>query len=157
VTWLIPRTQFSSSRKLVLEINHVTNVTTVLDETAVSERVSRFSLSFSLSLYTHTHTHTHTDTHTHSFVLSPAHTRSHSVFFFCSFAWEDCSRRRERKERTREPIVCVTYYQSDTDTDTNTDTDAQTHKTNTHTHTQTRQTVVGEASGKERQKEPLSL
>jgi len=35
VTWLISRTEFSSS-----EINHVTNVTTVLNETTASDRVS---------------------------------------------------------------------------------------------------------------------
>ena len=41
VTWLISRTSFLELENCVLGINHVTNVTTVLDETATSDRVSR--------------------------------------------------------------------------------------------------------------------
>ena len=45
MTWLISRTEFSST-ELVLEINHVTNVTKVLNETTASDRVSRFAQSY---------------------------------------------------------------------------------------------------------------
>jgi len=41
VTWLISKTS-SELENSVLEINHATNVTTVLDETADSDRVSRY-------------------------------------------------------------------------------------------------------------------
>jgi len=40
VTWLISRTEFENS---VIEINHVTNVTKILNETTASDRVSRFT------------------------------------------------------------------------------------------------------------------
>ena len=90
-TYLHKRFSFELENS-VLEINHVTNVTTVLSQTTVSCMVSRYIHRLCVSIHVHTylytyahtysctHTHTYTRIYVHMYIHTHAHTLTHTHF-----------------------------------------------------------------------------